>query len=110
MFRRDLSFLLRDGAGEIAAAVLCSFYPEEFAQTGVQDLWVSDVGTRKPWRGKGLATALLARTLSRARVAGFDQAGLDVDAGNPTGALRVYERCGFRRVSGWTSLGKSGVG
>jgi GNAT superfamily N-acetyltransferase len=106
MFRRDLSLLLCDDAGGIAAAVISNFYPEEFAQTGVRELWISDVGTRESLRGKGLATALLGHTLAKARAAGFDRAGLDVDAANPTGALGVYERCGLRRISGWTYHGK----
>lgn len=106
MFRRDLSFLLYDDDGRIAAAVLTEFYAAEFAQTGTKELWISDVGTRKPLRGKGLATALLTRTLNRARAAGFDRAALDVDADNPTGALGVYERCGFRRISGSSNHAK----
>jgi predicted GNAT family acetyltransferase len=30
------------------------------------------------------------------------QAALAVDAENPTGALRVYERLGYRAVNRWT--------
>jgi ribosomal protein S18 acetylase RimI-like enzyme len=33
--------------------------------------------------------------MARLRERGFDQAALGVDAENPTGALRLYERLGF---------------
>ncbi|TDP97320.1 GNAT family N-acetyltransferase [Labedaea rhizosphaerae] len=106
-YRPDLSFLLHDDAGEIAALVLSDHYPADHAQTGVKELWIADVGTRKSLRGKGLATALLTHTLRRARAAGFERAGLDVDTGNPTGALGVYERIGFTVSTRWTVYGKT---
>jgi ribosomal protein S18 acetylase RimI-like enzyme len=34
-------------------------------------------------------------SLVRLREAGMASAGLGVDADNPTGALRLYEECGF---------------
>jgi mycothiol synthase len=106
-FRPDLSCLLHDDAGEIAALVLTDYYPADHAQSGVKELWVADVGTRKSLRGKGLATALLVRTLRQARAAGFERAGLDVDTNNATGALGVYERIGFTVSSRWTAYGKT---
>ncbi len=54
------------------------------------------VGVGAPaWRRRGLAKALLARSLVAAREAGFTSAGLGVDAENPTGALGLYESLGF---------------
>jgi mycothiol synthase len=53
------------------------------------------VFTRRPWRGRGLATALVARSLVLLRERGMTSAWLGVDADNPTGALGVYERAGF---------------
>jgi mycothiol synthase len=37
------------------------------------------------------------------RAAGYDEAALDVDSENPTGALGVYRRVGFTVESRWTS-------
>ena len=49
-------------------------------------------------RGRGLASALLARVLAAARDEGYRTASLNVDTANPTGALGVYERAGFVAV------------
>jgi mycothiol synthase len=54
------------------------------------------VSVRRPWRRRGLAKALLSRSLVAARDAGYTSAGFDVDAENPTGALGLYESLGFQ--------------
>ncbi|TDP97319.1 GNAT family N-acetyltransferase [Labedaea rhizosphaerae] len=104
--RPDLSFLLHDQAGEIAAFVISHYFPADHEQSGVKELWIPHVGTRKSLRGKGLATALLVHAMRAARAAGFERAALSVDADNATGALGVYERVGFGVTSRWTSYGK----
>jgi mycothiol synthase len=58
-----------------------------------EGIWV-----RRPWRGRGVASALIARNLHELRRRGMTEAALAVDSENPTGALRLYERHGFRRV------------
>jgi mycothiol synthase len=58
-----------------------------------EGIWV-----RRPWRGRGIASALIARNLQELRRRGMTEAALSVDSDNPTGALRLYERHGFRRV------------
>jgi GNAT superfamily N-acetyltransferase len=57
-------------------------------------LGVFDVVTAPAYRGRGLASRLLARALSDARDAGVTSAYLQVVSTNP--AKRVYERLGFR--------------
>lgn len=54
------------------------------------------IGVVRDWRGRGLSTALIADTLRAYRGAGLDRAMLNVDAENPSGALGMYERLGFR--------------
>jgi mycothiol synthase len=56
-----------------------------------------DIGVRKPWRGRGIAKALLARSLRMFRDMGFDSTALGVDVENPNGALRLYESMGYGR-------------
>ena len=56
------------------------------------------VGTLPAHRGRGLATGLLAEVLRRASDAGYVSASLNVDTANPTGALGIYERAGFRQL------------
>ncbi|MFD5826764.1 GNAT family N-acetyltransferase [Lentzea sp. NPDC060358] len=103
-FVRDTSFLaLHEGA--VVGFVLSRHYPVVEETTGVRELWIGDVGTLAPHRGRGVAAALLGRTLVQARAQGYQRAGLSVDSINPTGALGVYDRAGFGVVRTWTDYG-----
>lgn len=96
-FRPALSVLLvEDSAPErVVAYVQSNEFDAYFQATGRREVYVARVGTRRAWRGQGVAGALLGEVLRRCRAAGFDEASLDVDSENPTGALGVYERAGF---------------
>lgn len=50
----------------------------------------------REWRGRGLAQALIARSFKVLKENGMEQAVLAVDAENPTGALHLYRKMGFR--------------
>jgi len=54
------------------------------------------IGVQRPWRRRGLASAMLADMLHAASLAGHPNAALGVDADSMTGAVGVYERVGFR--------------
>ncbi|WP_214319229.1 GNAT family N-acetyltransferase [Nonomuraea sediminis] len=60
--------------------------------------WIQIVGTLAGWRGRGVASGLLAHALSAFKAQGYGTAGLGVDTHNPTGALSVYRRAGFEVV------------
>lgn len=60
--------------------------------------WIRIVGTLAGWRGRGVASGLLAHALSAFKAQGYGQAALSVDTHNPTGALSVYRRAGFEVV------------
>ncbi len=96
-FRGDLSFVAWDG-GEIAGYSVNYVAEADWEATGIREGWVGQLGVRRPWRRRGLATSLLVRSMRAFRDAGMDAATLGVDAENPTGALGVYERVGFRPV------------
>jgi len=51
---------------------------------------------RKPWRGRGLGTAILSHAVTDLYQRGYKSAELHVDSDSLTGATRVYERVGFR--------------
>jgi mycothiol synthase len=63
--------------------------------------WVGELGVRKPWRGRGIAAALLRRSFATFDRRGLSRVRLNVDAENPTGAVALYERVGMRKVRGW---------
>jgi GNAT superfamily N-acetyltransferase len=53
------------------------------------------ISVARPWRGKGIAKALMARCMRELKARGMTEAGLGVDAENPSGALKLYEKMGF---------------
>jgi ribosomal protein S18 acetylase RimI-like enzyme len=61
-----------------------------------------NIAVAREWRKKGIASALVARSLRTLRDCGMTSATLDVDAHNPSGALRVYESLGFEKVKSFT--------
>jgi mycothiol synthase len=80
---------------EVAAAVVNTIYAHENEATGSRRGWLDSVFTRRAWRKRGLASALIARSLHVLAARGMDTAMLGVDADNPSGALRLYESFGF---------------
>ncbi len=96
-FRPDLSYAVL--AGDQVAGLSINFHsPEENERKGIREAWVGDLAVRRPWRKRGVATALLNRSMIDFKAAGMDYATLGVDTENPTGALGVYERVGFKPV------------
>lgn len=93
-FRGAQSYLVLDGE-TVAAYVNCYEWEADTEATGVRELYIGQVGTRRAYRGRGLARATIAKVLTEGAQAGYQRAGLGVDADNPTGALGLYENLGF---------------
>jgi mycothiol synthase len=96
--RHGLSAIARDADGAVAAYVLAHEYVVPPSGGPGPEVHVPYVGTLPAHRGRGLATGLLAEVLGRASGAGYVTASLNVDTDNPTGALGIYERAGFRQL------------
>ena len=94
--RHALSLVARDAVGSVAAYVFAHEYAVPPSGGAGPEIHVPFVGTVPAHRGRGLATALLSRVLHLSRAAGYVTASLNVDTANPTGALGIYERAGFR--------------
>jgi ribosomal protein S18 acetylase RimI-like enzyme len=89
---------------EVAGGIINVIDPVENEALGRRQGWLASVFTRRPWRNRGLATALIAASLARLRERGMTSAALGVDADNPSGALGLYERMGFEvelRSTAW---------
>ena len=92
-FDPSLWFLAWDG-DRLAGFALA--YPE---RGGDQELgWIGTLGVGTPWRRRGLGEALLRTAFHGLHAHGLRRVGLGVDAENPTGALRLYERVGMRPI------------
>jgi len=83
---------------EIAGSCLNFVWAAENERLGLSRGWLEHVSVRRPWRKRGLATALMCRSLRRFRDMGLAEAALGADAENLTGAVRLYESLGFHRV------------
>ncbi|WP_329005160.1 GNAT family N-acetyltransferase [Kribbella sp. NBC_00709] len=93
-FRGQQSYYVLDG-DTVAAYANGYEWEADTEATGVRELYIGQVGTRRAYRGRGLARAALAKVLAKAAEAGYQRVALGVDADNPTGALGLYEGLGF---------------
>jgi len=78
--------------GDDLAAIVIARAPENEPGLG----WVRVLGVLPEFRQRGLGQAMLQHAFGEFARRGFDAVGLGVDAENPTGAVRVYERAGMR--------------
>jgi mycothiol synthase len=60
--------------------------------------YTEGIGVDRSWRRRGLARALIARSLQVQKAAGMSESALNADSENLSGATRLYESCGFRVV------------
>jgi mycothiol synthase len=98
-FRPDLSFVVMDG-DELAGFCLCGVYPQDWETNGYRDAWINTLGTKRGWRGRGVARSMLVASLRAMQAAedGFERATLGADSENPTGALGLYSSLGFTEI------------
>jgi len=96
--RLDLSHVAVAG-GRIVGAVLNFHVPEDEEVTGRLDGWIGTLGVARPFRRRGVATALIVASLGSFRAAGLTHAMIGVDSENPSGAHHLYRRLGFEPVN-----------
>jgi ribosomal protein S18 acetylase RimI-like enzyme len=85
----SLCFVALDG-GAVAGASL-----NDWKRNGDWG-WIGTLGVRPAYRRRGIADALLKRSFAEFFRRGEWRVALGVDAQNPTGATRLYERAGMR--------------
>jgi mycothiol synthase len=95
-FDPTLWFVASDG-DEIVGAACCAASTPRAQDTGEVNL----LGVRRPWRRKGVGLALLRTAFAEMRRRGIPRCELGVDAENPTGATRLYERAGMHLAYSW---------
>jgi mycothiol synthase len=83
-------FVAWDGE-EVAGISLCRIDASEDPKHG----HVRVLAVRRPWRRRGLGTALLLHSFLDMKRRGMTKASLGVDAENTTGAVRLYEGAGM---------------
>jgi GNAT superfamily N-acetyltransferase len=80
---------------EIVASVQGVIDAHENEAHGYLRGWTDPVFTRRAWRRRGLAHALLGRSLQQLKDRGMTSAQLGVDSENENRALTLYERHGY---------------
>ena len=98
-FRGDLSMIAMAGDAIVGFCV-------SWVNVDIQEGYIQAIGVTPAWRGRGLASALMARALTSFRDEKLTRAALDVDTQNPTGALRFYEKHGFETIKQAITFGK----
>lgn len=68
--------------------------------------WIRTLGVRRSWRKRGLGEALLLHSFGEFYKRGTTTIGLGVDAQNPTGATRLYQKVGMVAVSEFVTYEK----
>jgi mycothiol synthase len=79
-----LVWFLAETAQQLAGVCLCW-----------REGWVKDLAVDPSFRGHGLGEALMRHAFAEFHRRGIRTVGLKVDADNPTGAVRLYERVGM---------------
>lgn len=92
----SLWFLAVDG-DEVVGVSLCEPQSHEAPEAG----YVGELGVRRPWRRRGVATALLRHSFCEFWKRGKRAITLGVDATSLTNATRLYKKVGMRVWREW---------
>lgn len=91
---------------QVAGAVLSTIDEEENQEYNRKRAHIGPIGVRRPYRRKGLASALIAQSFKALKDFGMTEAILSADSENSTGALRLYEKMGFSTEKQFTAYSK----
>jgi ribosomal protein S18 acetylase RimI-like enzyme len=103
--QRELWRVAWDG-DEVAGQVRSFINEAENERFGRRRGYTESISVRRPWRRRGLARALIGASIRALRERGMTETALGVDTQNVTGALALYESCGYIAVSRTTVFEK----
>ena len=88
---------------EVAGTVLAHYEEGHTGKGGLSRGFTEHIYVRPAWRGRGLASALIARALRALAARGVEEAELGVDSRNECSAFELYRRMGYETesVDGW---------
>lgn len=106
--RRDESMWKVAWAGDRVVGQVRSYIdPEANEVLGRLRGWTEDISTRREWRKRGVARALICESLRELKDRGMSEAALSVHTENLTGAFRLYESLGYEVVERSTTYHRS---
>lgn len=100
-FRPELWKVAWDG-DQIAGSVLNFYIPLENEEYHRKRGYTEGISTRRPWRKRGLASALIAESMKMFKEMGMTETAHGVDSQNTSGALNIYTRLGYKVVKQYT--------
>ena len=96
-FQPDIWQVAWDG-DEVVASVQ-NYIDEEYNKKFNRKCgWTEEISTRKEWRRRGIAKALIVRSMHMHKALGMTTVALGVDTENPNGALQLYEGLGYKKI------------
>ncbi len=105
MFAQPWSFVAVDAtAGQVVGYLEAARYEQDWELSGYSSGYIHLLGVLRPWRGRGVAKALLAATMLAQRSDGIEYAEIGVDTANPSGAHGLYAGLGFTPFRAETML------
>jgi mycothiol synthase len=96
-FQPELWMIAYDG-DEVAGNVINWINESENEEFDRKWGYTEIISVRRPYRGKGLAKALVSRSMALVRDKGMEFANLGVDTENPSGAHGLYTGLGYRPI------------
>lgn len=90
-------------SGQVAGHVLTYIDHAENEKYSRKRGYTEGIGVDRTWRRRGVARALIAHSLRVQKAAGMRESALLADSENISGAVRLYESCGFEMVS-WNAV------
>ncbi|MCB2209499.1 GNAT family N-acetyltransferase [bacterium] len=95
-FQPDLWQVAWDG-DEVVSSVM-NYIDHDYNQKFKKSIgWTENISTRREWRRRGIARALIVRSMHMHKELGMTEVGLGVDTENPNGALQLYESLGYQQ-------------
>jgi len=91
---------------EVVGQVRAYINRTENEQLGRSRGYTESIGVRRSWRRRGVARALIGASIRDLRQRGMTETALVVDTENVSGALRLYEACGYVPESRTTTFEK----
>jgi mycothiol synthase len=91
---------------QVAGAVQNFVNAEENIEYNRKRGYTEGIFTRRPWRKRGLAKSLIVHSMKMFKEMGMTETALGVDAENLSGALRLYQSCGYQKVKMGITLRK----
>lgn len=93
-------------SNEVAGQVRTFILAAENEKYGRKRGYTEAISVRRPWRRRGLARAMISRSLQAQKAAGMTESALGADSENISGATRIYEEFGFRVTRTATTVRK----